>query len=729
MRPYFLMLFLSFSASSAEFLQQVATRYDGVTATAIVAGPGGRVYAATAGGLMVFENGRWTAAPGSPAGAVTALAGDSGQIVYVSGGRLYRGNAAAGAAAESVAGIALVDGQPLMATDAGIIAKGAADAGFAKVAGASPGVRQIAARGNRIAVAAQAGLFERDGSGSWQRLLPGDGARSWAPEDVRSVAYDARGRLLFASRQGIGIRDGQWRLLDARDGLPYDDLTSIAAAEDGSVWIGTHLGAIHFDGKTWEYRQGLRWLPNDDVRAIATAGNQTWFATASGIGLIETKPTTFAAKAELFENEIDRRHRRTSYGYVLGVRTAKPGDASEATQDSSDNDGLWTAMYGAGECFACAATGNPKACERATAAFEALRFLGTVTQGGSHPAPPGFVARSILPVSGKDPNIADSPERDRRTRANRDPLWKIIAPRWPVSADGKWYWKSDTSSDELDGHYFFYAAYYDHAAKTVEQKRRVRDHVAALTDHLIDHGFQLVDHDGKVTRWGVFDPASLNHDPEWWEERSLNSISILSYLKVAEHVTGDAKYAQAAQKLIREHSYAMNTLISKTPYGFGSGNQSDDEMAFMCLYNLTRYEKDTKLLEMYRQSLRQRWDVERPESCPLFDFIGAAGLGEARGEWLEQSLDTLRRYPLDRFNWGLKNSHRLDVTNLPRFAGDGRRGHRRNGMVLPIDERYVDHWNHDPWQLDYRGDGRHLADGASFLLPYHMGQFLGFVEK
>ena len=77
----------------------------------------------------------------------------------------------------------------------------------------------------------------------------------------------------------------------------------------------------------------------------------------------------------------------------------------------------------------------------------------------------------------------------------------------------------------------------------------------------------------------------------------------------------------------------------------------------------------------------------------------------------------------------MKNSHRKDVVRLRGYSGDraGERGHLPNGRVLPIDERYVDHWNHDPWQLDYAGNGRQLADGASFLLPYYMGLYYKFI--
>jgi hypothetical protein len=102
---------------------------------------------------------------------------------------------------------------------------------------------------------------------------------------------------------------------------------------------------------------------------------------------------------------------------------------------------------------------------------------------------------------------------------------------------------------------------------------------------------------------------------------------------------------------------------------------------------------------------------------------------EPAGSWLDESVDTLRRYPLDRFNWGMSNNHRQDVSSLPEYSGTRGtpRGHKNGGFVLPIDERFVEHWNHDPWQLDYRGDGRRLADGASFLLPYYMARYYGYI--
>ena len=718
----------------------------------------GDVYAATSAGLARFVAGRWQRVEGVD-GAVEVMAVSGEEVLIVSGAALHRLRSARVEKIAPVppgAGIVLgVSGGPpvLLATSSGLYRlegdRFTPEAGLRELLGPDPSVRQVAVGpGGEVAVAAAAGLFVRDPAGRWSAAIPADGARSWAPRDVRGVAYDSRGRLWFGSPQGVGCRDSGWRLYTGAEGLPYDDFTVAAAGEDGVIWFGTRAGAIRFDGRTWEYRQGRRWLPDDQVRGIAVNANgDAWFATARGAGVIERRPTTLWGKATFFESEIDKRHRRTEYEYVLGVALKRPGDKSEWVQHDSDNDGLWTAMYGAGECFAFAATGSEEARRRAKAAFEAMRFLGTVTQGGQHPAPRGFVARTVLPTSGPNPNLTQyTRERDEQTRATRDAFWKVIVPRWPVSADGKWYWKTDTSSDELDGHYFLYARYYDLVATEEAEKQRVREHVAALTDHLIEHDFQLVDHDGKPTRWAVFGPEKLNRDPAWSEERGLNSLSILSYLKVAEHITGQAKYREAARMLIEKHNYDINVLIPKTNAGPGSGNQSDDEMAFMCFYNLLGYETDPRLRQIYGLALRQRWEMENYELNPLFNFIAAASLqgvmfknafGEGdlslKGSWLEESVDTLQRFPLDRIDWRLRNSHRKDVISLPDHAAGparrGQRGSRRDGRVLPIDERYVDHWNHDPWQLDQGGEGRYLADGASYLLPYYTGLYHRFVAK
>lgn len=577
-------------------------------------------------------------------------------------------------------------------------------------------------------------------AGHWQPVRLRDEHEGWDPHAITAIAFDTRGRLWCASSQGVGVQEADgWRFIDPSRGLPVLGITSMAGGTDGAMWLGTRRGAIRISADNQiEYRQGRRWLPHDDVRGVSVDAQGTaWFDTATGRGGIAARTTTLAAKAEGFEAAIDAHHRRTPYGYVVEAHLATPGVAATAFTTDNDNDGLWTGMYGAAQCFAYAATRSEPARARARRAFEALRFLVDVTRDGRPSPPDGFPARAILPTSGRDPNLDDSVDRDRR-RQSSDAMWKVIAPRWPRSADGQWYWKSDTSSDELDGHYFFYALYHDLVASDAAERAEVAAVVRRITDHLLAHDYTLVDHDGAPTRWGVFGPAALNGTLRWAEERGLNSLSMLTYLRIAHHVTGEARYDAAARDLVTRHGYAANLLHPKVTLGVGGGNQSDDEMAFMNYYHLLKYEPDPMVRAAAARSLHGYWQLERPERNPFFNLVAAVSLKDQTfttafgvealslpdADWRDDTLDTLRRFPLDLVDHGLDNSHRLDVRGLeahvrpdaPRRAGV----RALDGKVLPVDERMVFHWNVDPYVLDFAGSGKRLADGTSYLLPYYM---------
>lgn len=600
----------------------------------------------------------------------------------------------------------------------------------------------LSARGRSGQAVAVAGdrLHEwRDGA--WLHVALRNGDEGWDPSQITALAYDGSGRLWFGSSQGVGVRelDGRWRFIDPARGLPVLGITSMSGAPDGAMWIGTSRGAIRIAGDVVEYRQGRRWLPGDRVREVfVDADGTAWFETDQGTGAIASLPITLGAKAAAYEAAIDRHHRRTPYGYVVEAHLKEAGEVATSFTTDNDNDGLWTGMYGAAQCFAFAVTRSDVARGRARRAFEALRFLVDVTQGGSHSPPDGFPARSIMPTSGPDPNVRDSQERDRQRQQQRDSAWKVITPRWPQSADRQWYWKSDTSSDELDGHYFFYALYHDLVARDDAERAEVAAVVRRITDHLLSHEFTLIDHDGAATRWGVFSPGALNLNPQWIDERGLNSLSMLTYLRVAHHVTGEVRFDAAARTLIDRHGYAMNLLYPKVTLGVGGGNQSDDEMAFMNYYHLLKYEKDPAVKSAAARSLHAYWQLERPERNPFFNLVAAVSLEGATfstafgteslslplAAWRDDTLDTLRRFPIDLVDHGLTNSHRLDLVPVDahvRPDAEAALGLRRTDRkVLPVDERMVFHWNVDPYALDNPGGGLRLADGSSYLLPYYM---------
>src|SRR5262249_40605290 len=149
----------------------------------------------------------------------------------------------------------------------------------------------------------------------------------------------------------------------------------------------------------------------------------------------------------------------------------------------------------------------------------------------------------------------------------------------PVEKD--WFWKGETSSDEIDGHYFGWYVFWELAASD-DEKRQVSATCKRVTDHLLDHGYQLVDKDVQPTTWGVWAPEKLNDDPKWWEERGLNSVEMLSHLKVAIHLVGEPRYEKAYNELIRRHRYALNTLNAKIPTSVSHDNQ----LLFLAYYPL-----------------------------------------------------------------------------------------------------------------------------------------------
>ena len=86
-----------------------------------------------------------------------------------------------------------------------------------------------------------------------------------------------------------------------------------------------------------------------------------------------------------------------------------------------------------------------------------------------------------------------------------DKIWY----RSPV--DSSVWCKGDTSSDELDGHYFAWYLYHDLVADAAE-KAKIAAIVRRTTDHILEHNFTLVGHTGRKTRWGIWTPELINKE-------------------------------------------------------------------------------------------------------------------------------------------------------------------------------------------------------------------------
>jgi hypothetical protein len=492
--------------------------------------------------------------------------------------------------------------------------------------------------------------------------------------------------------------------------FPISQFTVLTAESNSVTWIGTPQGAVRLSADTRtgavtkEYFAGLRWLPDDRVVGIGFDNQAVWIETPKGFAKIAWTPTTLAEKSRVFVERIQARHVR--WGLTADSRLREAGDVKTNQTASTDNDGLWTAMYVAAESFRYGVTKAPDARKNAQIGMQALMRLEAIT------GIPGFPARSFI-KKGVDEQPSDG--------------------EWHDTKDGVWRWKGDTSSDEIVGHYFVYPIYHDLVADDNE-KVALRGLSDRITNHILDNGYHLVDVDGKPTRWGWWAPGEIWEDPD---ETGLRALHMVSHLQVAMHLAGSpanrAKYQAAYADLIKTHRYHLLTRNQKIVIP-GSINHSDDELAFMSLYPLLQYEQDASLREVYRQSLQRSWQIERPERNPLWNFIYAAGMNASAGPNAPpvkefdraESLRTLHEIPMDLIEWNVKNSVRADVPLDPVLD---RQGRRQAFVVLPYDELAMTKWNGNPFRLDGGADGKREDDGAYFLLPYWMGRYHRLIDE
>ncbi len=474
--------------------------------------------------------------------------------------------------------------------------------------------------------------------------------------------------------------------------LPFSGFVTMAS--DGAIWLGTTQGLVRIDLSTAErdrhqYMAGRRFLPDDEVRQVLPdKEGGVWVRTKTGVSHIELRSMTLAQKADIFEERIRARHDR--YGLVADSRLLRPGDITSNQLSDSDNDGLWTSIYAAAECFRHAVTKAPEALANARKSIDAILFLEEVA--GSR----GFPARSFI--------------------RKGDPLPQ--GGEWHWTADGQYYWKADTSSDEIVGHFFIFSVAYD-LLPDPELKRRIKVTAKRIMDHILEHDYTLVDLDGKPTTWGWWSPKTLAQQPD---ERALNSLQLLSFLKTTAHITGDSRYETAYQNVAQHLGYA--NLLTRVNEFREELNYSDEELAMLPYYCLFQYETELTLLGAYRKGLGEWWKNIQRENNPLWTFIYLRGQRDAEID-LVPAVWTLYRMPIDTITWEVRNSHRADI-NWASIAD--RFGKREALTLLPPDERPVMRWNSNPFVVDGGDGGNAEDDGAAFLLPYWLGRYHKFLR-
>jgi hypothetical protein len=535
---------------------------------------------------------------------------------------------------------------------------------------------------------------------------------------VRGIAGDNQGNVWFGGIGGVSVRQPSGHTIKLRpaNGLPSIYVNCVRQSPDGSMWIGTDVGIVRYQGLTkHSLLFSRRWLLDDRVTDIAFDKEGTaWIATDGGVSAIRHKRMTLASKEKYFYDVLMRRHIRDPW--IAGqCKLPIAGDTSRWEGDDDDNDGEFTSNYLAMEAFRFAATGELDAKEKAKKAFEFLKLQQEVT------GTDGFFARTIIPASWKtydDGNRTYTP-RELADELVKEPRFKPVEVRWRKSRDGKWLWKGDTSSDEISGHMMGYFFYYELVADDAE-KKIVAAHISRIIDHLMRNNYTLTDVDGMHTRWGVWSPDRLNRDPEWQPDRALNSMELLAFLKLAYHVTKDEKYQKEYLRLIHDEHY-LDNMANVPRQNPGWLIYYDIILAAYEYPILLKCETDPELLKFYQAHADDWIERRKGDENPLLNFFYC--YSRDRKVELERSVNFLIDTPLDLIDWKIDHTKREDIHLVRKPILDD----VQVNVLPPASIRATVRWDKNPWSLN-NGNPNMEREPVFWLLPYWMGRYMKMIE-
>ncbi len=560
----------------------------------------------------------------------------------------------------------------------------------------------------------ESGLFWILGTKSLNTFNPNDAKLSKVFDGADFTSFDLtdKGETIF-----IGTKNGyiefntisKKQVGEIHRKLPCTDITSVKYI-NGKAWFGSTFGAfmLREDGK-YNYYNGERWLPGNRVCDIAQGPDASvLILTDKGLGQICFKNQTLEEKALYYEEQVRQRHIRN--GFNASWDGLKHGNLSTGYLSDSDNDGLWTSMYLAGEVFRYAVTHSEDALQNCRESLDAMKRLYTINSNDI-----GFPARSFE-RSGMIEKLSDS-------------------DRWRHAKDPEWDWKATTSSDEAIGHIFALSAMAE-LIDVPEIQARAIHLIDILMQHIVDHKMYLVDFDGKPTTWGRWNPEYVNARPVNVGDRKICSSNITAMLQTAYHFTHKEIYKTKALELLTKYGYLENLMRPMKSIGTAppdadelskelsnEWNHSDDEMYFIGYWGLYRYALNDELKAKYKEAIIDHWEIERPEKDGAWNIFTAL-LGD-RDYDLNEAVWYLQEHPMDLVEWDIMNSQRKDIELIaPNFRS------QTTDEVLPPDERPIQRHNGNMFNMDRQGANgtSESSAGDIWLLPYWMGRYLGVIS-
>ena len=515
------------------------------------------------------------------------------------------------------------------------------------------------------------------------------------PSKVTRDMLSMGSKLMVSTDRGLGVlRGGSVFVIQGKDGLPYENTTCLAKGFDQDVWIGTTKGVIRKLNNDWHYFAADHWLPGDHVNGIAVGDNIVYVATNKGVGIIKYEEYTLRKKVDFYEKHMEEwGHKRMGFIHTLYNKNG------EWIREISDNDGGHTAPYLAAMSYKYMVTGDKKARQEAVASFKAMLWMERITPID------GYVARSIWSESG------DEDELSKHGSGG-------LPAKWHKAKEGDFYWKGDTSSDEVIAHFFAISIFHDLVANKKE-KELAKDHLVKIASYILENGFVLIGMDGKPTRWGRWNPEYLLRSYGYMD-KGINGLEVLTFMRTAYALSGDQKFEDAYQQLVK-WGYRKNTIRQKNVFPPADIAPWDDNLAFRSYYTLMRYTTDPVDKSVFLRSLGRTWEVKRIEQVPRYNYTYGAITGNDCEQ--EQSLKHMRAWQLNPIGYNYTNSYRADLATPKEYKAyeNGTKAMSPREIKVTRNSRYV-------MVLDGGRNGNIVQEPNSFILDYWTGRYHNLID-
>ena len=361
------------------------------------------------------------------------------------------------------------------------------------------------------------------------------------------------------------------------------EYTCSAEGDNSVMWYGGKTGITRYDpnGESIEdkimYFSAHRHLPHHAVDAMLADGMNLWALCKDRVAHIEMIMLTAEEKADILLDETNNYVMRRGMVSQRGLKECRDYE-SRYPYAACDNDGLFTSGYAIGEMFRYATLkeklgkDHPRvrdARKNATKACEACLLLMYI-----HGRPEGFISRSYHVTGEPVPDDGIFYKREGKTAhcifttdaKSRGRVGEEVPCDYPIPerlaalyrdlgyTDDDIYYKADTSSDEVTGHFLQMKIAHDFLAEDdPELDELIKDACTRTTKHIIDHGFEFCESSGKPTTWAKWSKRYFDNDPIGYIDAPLNSSEMLVYLKITMYITGEKGiWQETYDKLISE---------------------------------------------------------------------------------------------------------------------------------------------------------------------------------